>query len=279
MPFRLVALDLDGTALDSTFRFRPSTEAAIAAALRHGIDVVLVTARHHVAVHPYHAQLRLRSPAICCNGTYVYDFTAPRVLVGDPIGKDQARWLLSLVRRCGVHCCIYTGASMTFEVENAHMRRFRIWAESLAPAVRPDIRQIDSFERVIDEADLIWKFLVSHDDANVLSAWQAEAARSGAFSIEFSWKNRLDVVRSGNSKGQRLLEWAATRGIDPADIMAFGDNHNDVTMIRSVGMGVAMGNGEDVVKAVAARVIGDNQSDDIAGTIERFAIGTALRTG
>ena len=95
---------------------------------------------------------------------------------------------------------------------------------------------------------------------------------STAFSIEFSRKNRLDVVPSSNSKGQRLLELAAVRGIDPAEIMAFGDNHNDVTMIRSVGMGVATGNGEDVVKAVAARVIGDNHSDDSAETIQRFAL-------
>ena len=54
--------------------------------------------------------------------------------------------------------------------------------------------------------------------------------------------------------------------------MAFGDNHNDVTMIRSAGFGVAMGNGEDVVKAVADHVIGDNGSDDIAETIERFVL-------
>ena len=79
MPFRLIALDLDGTALDAGFRFRPRTEAAVAAALARGVDVVLVTARHHVAVGPYHAQLRLASPAICCNGTYVYDFGAPGV--------------------------------------------------------------------------------------------------------------------------------------------------------------------------------------------------------
>jgi Cof subfamily protein (haloacid dehalogenase superfamily) len=272
MPFRLVALDLDGTALDSAFRFRPRTEAAVAAALQRGIDVVLVTARHHVAVRPYHAQLRLRSPAICCNGTYVYDFLAPRVLAGNPIDKAQAHWLLALVRRHGVHCLVYTGDCMAFEVANAHAQRFCAWAASFPPDVRPDIRHVGSFERLIDESDLIWKFLVSHDDADVLALWQAEAATSTAFSIEFSWKNRLDVVPSGNSKGQRLLEWAASRGIEPAEIIAFGYNHNDVTMIRSVGMGVAMGNGEDVVKAAAARVIGDNQSDDIAATIERFAL-------
>jgi len=272
MAFRIVALDLDGTALDAGSSVRPRTCAAIAAAMERGVEVVLVTGRHHVAVLPYHAQLGLRTPAICCNGTYVYDFADRRVLSGDPIGKDDARRMLAVSRRHAVHAWIYTDACMTYESANAHVRRLCAWADALPPAVRPDLRQVDSFERVIEEAGRVWKFLVSHDDPAVLDAWRSDAADSDAFSIEYSWTRRLDVVRAGNTKGQRLLEWAATRGIDPREIIAFGDNHNDITMIRSAGLGVAMGNGEDDVKAVAARVIGDNSSDAIAETIERFVL-------
>jgi Cof subfamily protein (haloacid dehalogenase superfamily) len=272
MGFRIIALDLDGTLLDTSGVVRPRTKAAVAAALGHRLDVVLVTGRHHVATRPYHVELGLASPAICCNGAYVYDFADERVIVGDPMRKEQALQMLELCRRHGVHCLLYVDDAMTFEVANAHVRRLCAWAEGLSASVRPNIRRVDSFDKAVEGARRVWKFVVSHDDPTALAVWQAQAGLSGAFNIEFSWTDRIDVVCAGNSKGRRLLEWAATRGVNPADIVAFGDNHNDLSMICSVGLGVAMGNSEDALKAVAGWVTGDNDSDGIAETIERFVL-------
>ena len=270
MVFRIVALDLDGTVLDSGGLIRPRTKAAVAAALERGLEIILVTGRHHVATRPFHYELGLASPAICCNGTFVYDFSAARVLVGDPMDKELARRVLEQCRRYGVDCLVYVDNSMTFEAGNALATRFCAWAAGLEARIRPDIHRVESFERAIDDATRVWKFVVFHEDPAVLAAWQAEAGLGGALSIESSWTNRLDVVRAGNTKGRRLLEWAATRGVDPADIVAFGDNGNDLSMIASVGFGVAMGNGEPALKAVAKWVTGTNNSDGIAETMERF---------
>jgi Cof subfamily protein (haloacid dehalogenase superfamily) len=272
MGFRVIALDLDGTTLDSKGVIRPRTKQAIATALDCGLDVVLVTGRHHITTRPFHAELGLSSSAICCNGTYVYDFNASQVIVGDPMTKDQARHMLEICRRHGVHCLVYSKEAMNFEESNAHMKWLCAWAESFPTEIRPDIRRVESFEQVIEEASKIWKFVVSHDDPDVLAAWRAEVVHSKEFSSEFSWTNRIDTVRAGNTKGTRLLEWAEARKIDPAEIVAFGDNLNDLSMIVSVGLGVAMGNGEKELKAAAARVIDDNNSDAIAETIERYVL-------
>jgi Cof subfamily protein (haloacid dehalogenase superfamily) len=275
MKYRMIALDLDGTLLDTHGAVRPSTKAAVAAARDRGVDVVLVTGRHHVATRPYHVELGLGSPAICCNGTYVYDFAGARVVIGAPMSKPQARDVLELCRRHDVHCLLYVENAMTFEVANAHVQRLCNWGDGLSPDVRPDIHRVDSFENTIETASHVWKFVVAHDDPSVLSAWQIDAARSGGLSIEASWTNRLDVVCAGNTKGMRLLKWATTRGVDPSEIIAFGDNHNDLSMVASVGLGVAMGNGEDALKAVAQLVTGGNDSDGIAETIERFVLRSA----
>ncbi|MBP0649780.1 HAD hydrolase family protein, partial [Mycobacterium tuberculosis] len=135
MTIRLIALDLDGTTIDKHGVVHPRTLAAVAAAQKAGITVMLVTGRHHVTTKPYHFELDLSGPAICCNGTYVYDFAHDRVDVGDPLTKDEAHRLLALARRHGVHLLVYTTDAMTYEVENAHMRGLTGWGRGLPEAV------------------------------------------------------------------------------------------------------------------------------------------------
>jgi Cof subfamily protein (haloacid dehalogenase superfamily) len=270
MRFKIIALDLDGTTLDSSEAIRPRTKAAVTSALARGVEVVLVTGRHHVATRPYHLELGLKTPALCCNGAYIYDFIAEAALAGDGLSQPESRRLLQECRTSGVHTMIYTDQAMTFERDNAHLRRLMAWAATYPDAIRPDIRQVESFDRVINEARLIWKFVVSHDELGVLAEWHARMQDNPDLSAEYSWTNRVDIVRGGNSKGHRLIEWASSRGVVPAEILAFGDNQNDLSMIEAAGFGVAMGNGDDSARRAAALVIGDNNSDALAETIERY---------
>lgn len=267
---RLVAMDLDGTSLDSSGRLRDSTKRAVAAARDRGVTVVVVTGRHHVLTRPLHAEFELDTPAICCNGTYVYDFAAERPVLGEPMAKDAARRMIALCRRHGVHVLLYVRDAMTFEVSTPHLDGLQAWAETFPEPMRPRLVKVASFEATIDAAPLVWKVVVSSDDDDAVAAWHAEAATLAGFNIESSWTNRWDVMIAGASKGPRLLEWAAARGIAPGEILAFGDNLNDVSMISSVGWGVAMGNAAEGLKQVADEVIGSNDEDDIAATMARL---------
>ena len=65
----------------------------------------------------------------------------------------------------------------------------------------------------------------------------------------------MDIARKGNSKGRRLQEWVESQGMTMKDVMAFGDNHNDISMLSAAGLGVAMGNAADEVKAHADLII------------------------
>lgn len=269
-PYRLVALDLDGTSLDRRNRLRPSTKRAVEAARAKGVEVVLVTGRHHVLTRPLHAEFGLDTPAICCNGTYVYDFAAERPVLGEPMDKAKAHEMLALCRRHDVHCLLYVRDAMTFEVATPHLIGLMAWAETFPEPMRPRLLQVESFEATIDAAPLVWKFVVSSEDTAAVTAWRGEAATIAGFNIESSWTNRFDVMVAGASKGPRLLEWAGLRGIAAEEILGFGDNLNDISMISSVGWGVAMGNAEPELKAVADEVIGDNDGDDIAAVMTRL---------
>jgi len=272
MPLRLIALDLDGTAIDSRRAVRPSTRAALDEARGRGIEVVLVTGRHHVAAGPYHHELGLSSPAVCCNGAYLHDYGRGRAIVGDPLSKDQARRIVDAARAADLKLLVYSGDAMNFEREDDHLRGLIAWANTCPPSVRPVLRLVDDFERLIDEEEIIWKVVVSHDDPGVVRAAVDGMRRTMDLAYEWSWSDRVDIARAGNSKGSRLLEWAEGQGYAASEIIAFGDHLNDLSMLEPVGVGVAMGNAEAEVKAVADWVTGSNDADGIAEALRRFVL-------
>ncbi|SCM77474.1 Pyridoxal phosphate phosphatase YbhA [uncultured Pleomorphomonas sp.] len=270
MPFRMIALDLDGTVLDPEGRIRPKTIAALQAAGAHGLEVVLVTGRHHSVTRPYYEELGLSGPAICCNGTYVYDFAAGRIVNGEPFDHDDARRVIASCRQHGVDMLMYLDDVMLYEVPTPHLEKLGAWIDGLATRPKPELRQVASMEAVLDAAPNVWKFVVTHPDAGRLAGWYAEAEAMPAYGVEYSWHDRIDVMPAGRSKGSRLLAWAAERDVDPADIVAFGDNFNDLGMLTGVGLGIAMGNAPDGVKAKVGEVIGGNDTDAIAERIGRL---------
>lgn len=272
MTYQLVALDLDGTLLDSRLQIRPATIEALQQVRAQGVQVMLVTGRHHVATYAYWHQLGLELPAICCNGTYVYDFRAHRPLAGNPLTRGEARNLLALVRKHRIWTMVYVDECMTYESESPFSPNILKWSLTLPETLRPRMERVDSFERLVEEAPTIWKFTTAGDDRLAMRAFATEIEQILGLSCEWSGDLRLDVTRAGNSKGNRLLEWIAENGIAREAVIAFGDQQNDMEMLRVAGFGVAMGNSQPEVQACAEWVAGGNDSDAIADTLRRFVL-------
>ncbi|PLE59736.1 pyridoxal phosphatase, partial [Klebsiella variicola] len=82
--------------------------------------------------------------------------------------------------------------------------------------------------------------------------------------------DQVDIAQTGNSKGKRLTQWVESQCLSMKDVIAFGDNFNDVSMLQSAGLGVAMGNASDEVKACANVVIGTNTESSIAEILNSY---------
>ncbi len=276
MSYRLVALDLDGTLLDSSLNIRPESVEAIATARSQGIEAMLVTGRHHVVTAPYHRQLGLATPAICCNGTYLYDFAAQRASLGNPLSRTQALLLLRRIRESGIHALMYVEDAMTFESTEPHLARMLAWVEGFPAAERPALRRITSFEDEAIHARTIWKFVLTHPTREPLRVFVAGIEREMGLACEWTDTNRVDVAQSGNSKGALLAQWLESQAIAASQIVAFGDNFNDISMLRLAGLGVAMGNSEPAVQQSADWVAGSHDSSAIADTLRRFVLTGSL---
>ncbi|AXF76328.1 pyridoxal phosphatase [Erwinia tracheiphila] len=267
MSYRIIALDLDGTLLTPRKTILPESLIALQKAREAGVKVIIVTGRHHVAIHPFYQALALDTPAICCNGTYLYDYHAKRVLKSDPLPNAQAQQVIQLLDEAGIHGLLYVDNAMLWQTETVHVTRTIQWGLSLPEQQRPLFTKVDSLAEEAERADNIWKFALSHTDTVALQRCVDSIQARLGLACEWSWQDQVDIAKSGNSKGKRLAEWVAAEGLQMSDVLAFGDNYNDLSMLETAGLGVAMGNADDAIKIRAGRVIGSNLEPGIAETI------------
>ena len=269
---RIIALDLDGTLLTPQKTILPESLTALQRARAAGYQVLIVTGRHHVAIHPFYQALALDTPAICCNGAYIYDYAAGSVLEGSPLSRKQARETLNLLEAWHIHALMYVDDEMLYQTPVGHVERTQRWALTLPEHQRPTLRKVDSLFAAVDSAHAIWKFALTGEDIPRLQQITRQIESELQLACEWSWRDQVDVARPGTSKGHRLAQWVAAQGATMNDVVAFGDNYNDLSMLEAAGLGIAMGNADDAIKARADKTIGTNEESSIADAIYRWLL-------
>ncbi len=199
----------------------------------------------------------------------MYDYHAKKVLEADPMPVDKALSLTSLLAEHDIHGLMYVDDAMLYERPTGHVIRTTNWAQSLPVEQRPVFTQVDSLAQAAREVQAIWKFALTDENIPKLQAFAQTVGQKLGLECEWSWHDQVDIARAGNSKGKRLAQWVAAQGLSMQDVIAFGDNYNDLSMLEAVGTGVAMGNAVEEVKARANVVIGENETTSIADFINR----------
>ena len=157
-------------------------------------------------------------------------------------------------------------------MNTGHVIRTASWAQSLPVEQRPVFTQVDSLAQAAREVNAVWKFALTDEDTAKLQRFALHVGQTLGLECEWSWHDQVDIAREGNSKGKRLAQWVASRGLSMQDVIAFGDNYNDLSMLEAAGTGVAMGNAVEEVKARANVVIGENETTSIADYIYRHLL-------
>jgi Cof subfamily protein (haloacid dehalogenase superfamily) len=276
MAIRLIALDIDGTLLNKQLEVSAANRAAISEATARGIEVALVTGRRYDFAMPVAAQIHAPLTMIVNNGA----------LVRTKDGQTLLRHLLPRETARRVICATEVWRQATAVVFDRPRAKQVIlqsidWDDPTRGGYyrhnRDFLAEAFPLESCLDEDPLQVMYTGS-------LAWMraAEGAlRSVPFAEEFTlaatvYEHKdfamLDVVHPGVTKGATLAEWTETRGITAEEILAVGDNHNDLEMLSFAGVPVVMGNSVPELKQRGWHVTASNDEDGVAAAIERFAL-------
>jgi Cof subfamily protein (haloacid dehalogenase superfamily) len=265
---KLIAFDLDGTALNSNKQFSERTLRAVRLAIGVGKHIVPCTGRQIYNIPPGLLETPGISFVITDNGASVYGMPEHELLYARTFDGKTALAILTLSRSLKAFCFGTTGAEGALDKEGLGWhdgetlemirRHRRVWNPALADLeswVREGRQQFNKMTIIF--ANPMERMIAYEQFSSIATA-----------DITSSDIDNIELMPRGTSKGDALRFVARKTGIDMGEVMAIGDNYNDMEMIKSVGYGVAMKNGVDVLKQAAVSVTASCDEDGVAQAIE-----------
>ncbi len=271
-PIRLIALDLDGTLLDSAKNLSERNRNALAAASAKGVHIVPTTGRFFGMMPEAIRALPFVRYAITVNGAQVYDRETDSALARAEIPVATA---VAAMEVLDAFDCIYDCYQENWGWMTDAMQRK---ADLYAPDAHY-LKMIREFRRPVPElkahlaakgADVQKVMCFARDAADLPAIQGALAARFPELVLTRSTPNNVEINHALAHKGEAMRRLCEALGFGIENAMSFGDGLNDLTMVRDAGLGVAMANAAPEVLAAAKHTTLSNDEDGVAAAIERF---------
>ncbi|WP_112182052.1 MULTISPECIES: Cof-type HAD-IIB family hydrolase [Paraliobacillus] len=265
MAYKMIVLDLDDTLLRNDQTISKRTKLALMNAQEKGIKVVLASGRPTFGMKKIAEELSLAkygSYILSFNGGKIINCHSNEELLSSTLSVENIKRIYDLSRREDVFVHTYVGDELITEAENPYTT---IEAELTGLP----IKLVPNFVDFVSEP-VVKILMVDAPDKlkNVEKKLQAELAEE--FSVMRSKPYFLEFTEKGVTKGTSLDHLIKACGIKREEVIAIGDSYNDQAMIEFAGLGVAMGNSPDDIKAIADYVTDTNMNDGVAKVVDKF---------
>ena len=267
---KALALDLDGTLLAPEAVLSERTIRAVTGCMRRGLRIIIATGRALAATEPFRAALGAEGPMIYFNGALVTDMPKNEILSTTLLDKKAAEFCLDLSRELGVYCQFF------FPGKDSHIP---LITERDGPEREMYYNHTGIQARLVDVGEFLRRddcggcfksmFLAEPEVLESLRPRLDEQFGKSVY-IARTLKTFLEVMDAKVSKGQALKVVMEHCSLKAEELIAFGDEENDLPLLAAAGFSVAPANAQASVKAKADLVIGSNTEDGIAAFLEEF---------
>ncbi|HYE83473.1 MAG TPA: Cof-type HAD-IIB family hydrolase [Clostridia bacterium] len=279
LKYKMLVTDMDYTLLNKEKKVSERNREAVRKAIEKGVHMVVATGRIYTSARVYAKLLGVSTPIIASNGAIIREaaFNNPedteRTIYKDILKVEAVKEMIKLSHKYDLFCHFFTEDTIYAEKLVNVSLRYTEWNKYLGEEDQVKIKIVDNIEKaIVQEPVEILKAVVVDKDSGKLQGLRNDIEASGIVSASQSMKDNLEVMNRGVTKGNAVKRLAELYGIRREEIIAIGDNENDISMIEYAGLGIAMENAEESLKSAADHITGDYQEDGVAEAIERFIL-------
>ncbi len=264
MEIKAVALDLDGTLLNSEKKISKVNKDTLKELEERGIKIFLVTGRTYEATKPYAKELGLKGTIISYNGAKVVEFEEEKVIFELPLEEEYSKKIISLGKNRGFHINLYQ--ENKWYVEDLERKETLHYAKMTG--LTPVKKSFDEFENY-NMTKITIQDMKNSQEFNEFCKEIAEVFEGEVYTAK-SQNFLFEVLNKNVNKGIVLEKILKENGISTSECVAFGDANNDLEMLATVKYGVAMGNSSAELKSKVNYVTDTNDNDGVAKFLKKY---------
>lgn len=269
--FKLVCSDIDGTLLNDDHELTEETKHAVKVIDEQGIPFILTSARMPQAIEPLQNALEIRTPMICYSGALVLDKLSEQgentVIANECMPSDQTTSIFYLLEKKFPEIVVSFYSYDQWIVENQYDQAIKL--EQDITNVIPIEKEIDMFLNTKPDIHKILCIGNKHEISKI-EALLTETYEK--LSIYKSKDDYLEIMAPNVSKANAMHHLADYYNIKTDDMIAIGDNFNDLDMLAAAGLGIAMGNAPELIKQSADEITLSNNENGLAKVIDKYFV-------
>lgn len=285
--YKLIAIDLDGTLLNSYGQISEKNKLALQKAQHCGAQIVLSSGRSSNSVKNLANDIGNNEYIICGNGSLIYDLQKEEIIYDKFIEKKKALQIIQICEQNSIYYNVYTENMVIAKTLSNNVLFYHQENANKPDSKKTKINLVDNIYEYVENLnnENILKFTISDTSSIIFNSiirklreiknidvldvahMTRKIIKSGT--EEVSLEYFYTEITSENVDKWNALEWLAKKlNISKEEIMAIGDNVNDKMMIENAGLGIAMGNSAPYIKEIADKVVANNNEDGVAEAVE-----------
>lgn len=269
----MIGFDLDGTLLTSEKKMTEHTKETLVKAVEQGVVILPVTGRPISGLPKEILEFPQIRYAVTSNGARIVDLKTGETLYEKALNREKARKILDILGEYDtLREIYYNGIGYADEEKLKSIDKYvshPAMANYICTTRRPVANVMDKFDSENKDLDKVQGLFANAEER--FEAWrrideEVDAEVTGALN------NNVEVMEQGINKGHAICFMAEKLGILIEETMAFGDGANDISMVETAGIGVAMSNGIPEIIEAADLVAESNDQDGVAKIVEKYVL-------
>lgn len=275
MKYKLICIDMDGTLLNKNHDVSKENKIAIKKAIEKGVCVAVTTGRLFASAKYFANLIGAETPIISSNGAYISEKNGNKVIYKSTLTLDQILRIYDIIKKYELTVYFNMSDAILADKKLPSNHGYKLMNDLIEKEedrikIYEDIDLIKTLEKY--KRHILKAICVEEKDLEKLYKVKEELKKYSDLEVVSSWKNNFEIMKAGTSKGKAVEMLAKFLDIKKEEVICIGDSENDLSMIKYAGLGVAMGNGMNLIKQECDYITFTNEENGVARVIEKFVL-------